>query len=127
MRTLVRRLLVGLALAVVAHPARAQNTVNLEGSVKSNGVAVSGAQVTVVNSATHETLTATTRSNGEFRVIGLFPGQYGVTVKSVGYTPAGQSVQINIGQRARLEFALEKGAVELGTQQVTGNESRMWR
>ena len=120
MRTLVRCLLVGLALAVVARPARAQNTVNLEGSVKSNGVAVSGAQVTVVNSATNETLTATTRPNGEFRVIGLFSGQYAVTVKSVGYTPAGQTVQIMIGQRARLDFALEKGAIELGTQQVTG-------
>lgn len=120
MRTLVRRLLIGAALAVVAHPARAQNTVNLEGSVKSNGVAVAGAQITAINTATNETLTTTTRPNGEFRVIGLFPGQYAVTVKSVGYTPAGQNVQIMIGQRARLEFALEKGAVELGTQQVTG-------
>jgi hypothetical protein len=118
MRTLVRGLLVGLALAFVAHPARAQNTVNLEGSVKANGVAVQGAQVTVVNPATNETLTATTRPNGEFRVIGLFPGQYVVTVKSVGYTPAGQTVQIMIGQRARLDFTLEKGAIELGTQQV---------
>ena len=120
MRTLVRHLLVGVALAVAAHPARAQNTVNLEGSVKSNGVAVPGAQVTVVNSATNETLTGSTRTNGEFRIIGLFPGQYGVTVKSVGYAPAGQTVQIMIGQRARLDFSLEKGAVELGTQQVTG-------
>ncbi|HUQ47600.1 MAG TPA: carboxypeptidase regulatory-like domain-containing protein [Gemmatimonadaceae bacterium] len=120
MRTLVRRLLVGAALVIFAHPARAQNTVNLEGSVKSNGIAIPGAQITVVNSGTNETLTTTTRSNGEFRVIGLFPGQYGVTVKSLGYSPAGQSVQIMIGQRARLDFTLEKGAVELGAQQVTG-------
>lgn len=120
MQTLVRRLLVLIALALAARPVLAQNTVNLEGSVKSNGVAVANAQVTVVNPATNETHTATTRANGEFRVIGLFPGNYGVTVRAVGYTPAGQNVQVMIGQRARLDFALEKGAVELGTTQVTG-------
>jgi hypothetical protein len=121
MRTLVSRLLVGAVLvAFGANPARAQNTVTLEGSVKSDGAVVPGAQVTVVNAATNETLTAVTRANGDFRVIGIFPGQYGVTVRSVGFRPSGQSVQLMIGQRAHLDFALEKGAVELTTQQVTG-------
>ena len=106
--------------AVLAQPALAQNTVTLEGSVKSEGAPVAGAQVTVVNTATHETFTAMTRANGEFRVLGIFSGQYGVTVRSVGYKPAGETVQLAVGQRARLEFTLEKGAVELSAQQVLG-------
>ncbi|MEO5904661.1 MAG: carboxypeptidase regulatory-like domain-containing protein, partial [Gemmatimonadaceae bacterium] len=121
MRTRVHHLLVGVLLtAAVAGPARAQNTVTLEGTVKSGGASVPGAQVAIVNAATNETLTTVTRANGEFRIIGIFPGTYGVTVRSVGFKPAGQNVQLMIGQRARLEFAMEKGAVELSAQQVTG-------
>jgi hypothetical protein len=121
MRTRVHHVLVGVLLtAAFAGPARAQNTVTLEGTVKSEGVAVPGAQVTIVNGSTNETLTTATRANGDFRIIGIFPGTYGVTVRSVGFKPAGQSVHLMIGQRARLEFAMEKGAVELSSQQVTG-------
>ena len=51
------------AIVLRASPARplAQNTITLEGSVKSEGVASPDAQVTVVNVATHETSRATTR------------------------------------------------------------------
>ncbi len=104
----------------LARPALAQNTVTLEGSVKSEGAAVPGAQVTVVNAATNETLKTTTHSRGDFRVLGIFPGQYSVTVRLLGYTPSVQNVQLAIGQRARLDFTLEKGAVELSTQNVIG-------
>ena len=113
-----------ILVMALALPALAQNTVTLEGSVKSGGAPVAGAQVTVVNAATNQTLKAVTRPNGEFRVLGIFPGQYGVTVRLLGYTPAAQNVQLAIGQRARLEFALEKGAVELSTQQVVGQRIR---
>src|SRR5678816_40339 len=102
----------------LARAAFAQNTVTLEGLVKSGGVAVPGAQVTVVNNATNETLKATTHSHGDFRVLGIFPGQYNVTVRLLGFTPAVQTVQLAIGQRAFLDFTLEKGAVELSTQNV---------
>ena len=104
----------------LVRPALAQNTVTLEGSVKSEGAAVPGAQVTVVNAATNETLKTTTHSRGDFRVLGIFPGQYSVTVRLLGYTPSVQNVQLAIGQRAYLDFALEKGAVELSTQNVIG-------
>jgi len=103
-----------------ARPALAQNTVTLEGLVKSDGVAVPGAQITVVNNATNETLKSTTHSHGDFRVLGIFPGQYSVTVRLLGYKPEVQTVQLAIGQRAFLDFTLEKGAVELSTQNVIG-------
>ncbi|MEP6620126.1 MAG: carboxypeptidase regulatory-like domain-containing protein [bacterium] len=121
MRHLIHRLFVAsLFVAALARPALAQNTVSIEGSVKADGSPLAGAQVTIVNTATKETARATSRTNGDFRVIGLFTGQYEVTVRLLGYKPSTQAVLLAIGQRARLEFAMEKGAAELASQSVVG-------
>ena len=98
--------------------AAAQNTVSLEGIVRAEGFPVENAQVTVVNDETRETARTTTRWNGEFRIIGLFPGKYAVSVRAVGYRPASDKVEIIIGQRARLDFTLDKGVAELQATQV---------
>ncbi|MFL5605952.1 MAG: carboxypeptidase regulatory-like domain-containing protein, partial [Gemmatimonadaceae bacterium] len=121
MRHLVSRLLAAAALAAaLARPAHAQNTITLEGSVRSQTAPLAGAQVSVINVATQETANTATRSNGEFRILGLFPGTYTVTVRSIGYRQAGQTVQLAIGQRARLEFTMQQGATELSTQTILG-------
>ena len=121
MRHSYKRLLAAVGfLTALAGAAHAQNTITLEGAVKSDGVPVTNAQVTVVNIATQETAKTVTRPNGEFRVLGLFSGQYTVTVRSIGFKPATETVQLVIGQRARLEFALVKGAAELTAQTVVG-------
>ena len=119
MRSIVPRSLIAAALTLgLSRTLAAQNTVTLAGSVKSQGAPLGGAQVTAVNTGTNETIRVTTHDDGEFRVIGLFTGQYTVTVRHVGYKPAEQTVQIVIGQRARLEFDLERGAAELAAQRV---------
>src|SRR6476660_8293500 len=83
MRMMVHRLLgAALLAAALTRPARAQNTITIEGSVKSAGVPIAGAEVTVVNVATQETAKASTRPSGEFRVLVLFSGQYTVTVRT---------------------------------------------
>ncbi len=121
MRPMFQRLLTAaICVAALALPAHAQNTVILEGSVKSESGPLGGAQVTIINTATQERAQAATRGNGEFRVLGLFPGEYMVTVRSIGYKPNRQTVQLGIGQRARLEFAMEQGAAELAAQTVLG-------
>ena len=121
MQTPIRRLLAAVGLvALTAVSALAQNTITLVGVVKANGEPLADAQVLVVNMATQETAKALTRANGEFRVLGLFTGQYAVTVRAIGYKPTGQKVQLNIGQRARLEFAMEKGVSELAAQTIIG-------
>lgn len=107
-------------VALAAVPALAQNTITLEGSVKSAGTPIAGAQVTVVNIATQETAKTVTRATGDFRVLGLFTGQYTVTVRAIGYKPGSETVQLVIGQRARLEFNLEKGVAELAATQISG-------
>src|SRR4051812_40343873 len=120
MRHTLQRLLIAATLAAaLSQPALAQNTVTLEGLIKGEGaVALAGAQITAVNVATQETAKGLSRESGEFRLLGLFPGQYTVTVRSVGYKPASETVQLIIGQRARLEFSLEKGVAELAASSV---------
>ena len=121
MRYMIQRLLAAATLAIaVSRSAHAQNTVTLEGLIRSEGTPIAGAQVTAVNIATNETVRATTRANGEFRVIGLFTGEYTVTVRVLGYKQNVQAVRIATGQRARLEFEMEKGATELVSQRVVG-------
>ncbi len=121
MRPMIHRLLVAaLCAAALSRPAHAQNTVILEGSVKTSAGPLAGAQVSVLNTSTQESSRAATRANGEFRMLGLFPGQYAVTVRSIGYKPQRQTVQLGIGQRARLEYTLEQGAAELEAQTVMG-------
>ncbi len=116
----------GIALAVLtlvatqATASFAQNTVILTGVVRADGQPLADAQVTVTNVATEETARTVTRPNGEFRVLGLFTGQYAVTVRAIGYKPTGQKVQLAIGGRARLEFAMEKGVSELAAQTIIG-------
>ncbi|MBI1808718.1 MAG: carboxypeptidase regulatory-like domain-containing protein, partial [Gemmatimonadetes bacterium] len=108
--------------AGAARTLAAQNTVTLEGVVRSDAGPITGAQVTVVNIATQETGRALSRANGEFRVLGLFTGTYTVTVRYIGYKPVEQTVQLVIGQRARLEFMMEKGVAELAAQTVVGEQ-----
>jgi hypothetical protein len=107
-------------VATIATGAFAQNTVILVGVVKSEGQPIADAQVTVTNVSTQETVRAVTRANGEFRVLGLFTGRYAVTVRAIGYKPTGEQVQLVIGQRARLEFNMEKGVAELAAQTILG-------
>jgi len=109
-------------VAAVATSAFAQNTVTLEGVVKADNQPLADAQVTVTNVATKETARATTRANGDFRILGLFSGQYAVQVRAIGYKPQGQVVQLVIGQRARLNFAMEKGVAELAAQTIIGEK-----
>src|SRR6516165_7285049 len=110
MRTLFSRALVAAALAAAAaHSALAQNTVTLEGSVKSEGTPVASAQVNIVNTATGERAQTMSRATGEFRFVGLFPGKYTVTVRAVSFRPNTQTVELVIGQHARLEFDMDRG------------------
>jgi hypothetical protein len=126
MRFLPRRvvgLLAGLAAAaVVTSPAAAQVTITLEGTVRADGEPVNGAQVVAVNQATNETRRALSSTAGAYRVLGLTSGRYTVTVRAIGYKPAVEAVQLVVGQRAQLDFALERGSAELASVTVVGEK-----
>ena len=117
------RALVALALVVPA-AARAQLTIILEGAVRGpESQAVTQGNVTVVNPATNEQRTAPISDAGRFRVLGLAPGRYDVTVRAIGYAPSAQSVELLLGQRATLVFDLERRATALGEVAVTAQRA----
>lgn len=86
--------------------------------MRGDGAPIVGAQITVTNVATNEVARALTRASGDFRVLGLYSGNYTVNVRAIGFRQRTDTVQLVIGQRARLEFDLEKGAAELDAMAV---------
>lgn len=114
-----------LALGAGAAGASAQTTISLEGVVRSdNGQPIPEAQVRVADPATGALRGARTNETGTFRVLGLAPGRYRVSVQRIGYTPAQELVDLLIGQRANLTFTLHEGATSLGTVAVSANVAR---
>ena len=99
------------AAIVPALAVSAQTTIPLEGSLKSSsGEAVPAATITITDPATNVTRNARSSTTGQFRVLGLSPGRYTVSVRALGYAPAAQNVELIIGQRANLVFMRLLGA-----------------
>ncbi|MGH7719278.1 MAG: TonB-dependent receptor [Gemmatimonadaceae bacterium] len=64
-------------------------------------------------------LGAITRSDGSYRMA-VSPGSYVVSARFLGYTPAGQTANVEGGGSIRADFALERSVVGLGEVVVTG-------
>ncbi|MBA3239771.1 MAG: carboxypeptidase regulatory-like domain-containing protein, partial [Acidobacteria bacterium] len=84
------------------------------------GAVVVGASVTVTDAASGETRgTATTDARGKFKIEGLSPGTYVVVVTALNFGEARrESVGIEEGKEATLDFRLEVGRLEGGTVDV---------
>ncbi len=82
-----------------------------------NGAAILKATVTAKQAGTNEEFKAETNSQGVFNFPSLPPGKYSVTIESSGFKKTELTeVIIEVGQPARVDVALEVGAV---TEQVT--------
>src|SRR5262245_43137979 len=80
----------------------------INGTVKDpNGAVVAGAQVTIRNEATGETRDAVTDNQGRFKVEGLAPGGYKITINREGFKTAERAVSIESGKTATVETKLE--------------------
>jgi hypothetical protein len=80
----------------------------INGTVKDpNGAVVAGAQVTVRNETTGETRNATTDGQGRFKVEGLAPGRYAVSVTRNGFKTAERNIAIEGGRTEAIEIKLE--------------------
>lgn len=72
-----------------------------------------GAKVSVTNTDTNVTRTATTSESGEFVVTELKPGTYTVTVERNGFKKAEQpAFKLDVNQVVRLNVALQIGSTE---------------
>jgi hypothetical protein len=106
----------------VAHAA-AQSTTDgaIGGTIRDpNGAVVTNASVTVRNEGTNLERTATTDSEGRFRVVQLRPGNYTVTVTSAGFAEfRQQNVVVEVGRVTGIEATLGLAGVGGDTVEVT--------
>jgi hypothetical protein len=123
------RVFVGVALSTAAHgsclsPAvltaqGARPTAVIDGIVSdTNLVALASATVAVLGSALH----VTTGESGRFRILGVQPGQYILTVHRVGYVPMSSAIQVGLRDTLRLSFALHGIVSDLDTLVVTARQ-----
>ncbi|MGZ8846521.1 MAG: TonB-dependent receptor domain-containing protein [Pyrinomonadaceae bacterium] len=107
--------LVVTAICAVSALAQSTTTGAINGTVMNpNKEVVVGATVTVKNLGTNKEITATTDDNGGFKVTGLEPGNYAVTVNSSGFAAFNaERVVVEVGRATELP-------VELSLQGVSG-------
>ena len=98
--------------------AQSSSTGALTGTVTDpSGGVVPSATITLVNSATGQTQTTTTASNGVYRFSLLPPGTYSVKVSAQGFkTAQSQSITVNVTETPVQDVKLEVGDT---AQQVT--------
>ncbi|HEU5285710.1 MAG TPA: carboxypeptidase-like regulatory domain-containing protein, partial [Sphingomicrobium sp.] len=112
-----RALLLGVStitmISAVAVPAAAQTiTASIGGQVRdAQGAAVANAVVTARNESTNQDVTATTDSEGNYRLAGLRPGPYTISTQ-IGGVAVSDRVTVEIGQSATLDLAPPVAAAE---------------
>ncbi|HEY0546561.1 MAG TPA: TonB-dependent receptor [Pyrinomonadaceae bacterium] len=89
------------------------NAADLGGFVRDQaGAVVAGATVTVRNTGTNLTRTATTNDEGFYQIVNLPPGMYEVTVEAANFKKAVlPQVKLTVGQRADIDVPLEIGGI----------------
>jgi len=90
-----------------------------------SGAVVPGATVTIHSTETDQTRTATTDTNGTFRVPALPVGHYDIRVEHGGFkTDTQAGLNLEVGQEAVVDFTLQVGTAEQ-TVQVTGEAQQV--
>ena len=109
----MRVLAATLSLSLVAAVAAAQSTATLHGRVTDpQGAAVSGATITLRQTATALAREATTDSRGSFVLTDLPPGAYVVGVKAASFAPREYPpLTLRVGQNAEVTLALQAAAL----------------
>ncbi|HZB47293.1 MAG TPA: carboxypeptidase-like regulatory domain-containing protein, partial [Pyrinomonadaceae bacterium] len=115
-RVTARLLLLSVCLTV--HTFAQVNSASVTGLVTDTaGAVVPDASVTLKNRATNVETTATTDSSGYYTFASVPVGDYTVTVERQGFKRVVvEEVKLDVGQKARVDAALEVGAV---TETVT--------
>ncbi|HTM17409.1 MAG TPA: TonB-dependent receptor [Terracidiphilus sp.] len=98
-------------LALLAVPAFAQFTANIQGVVQDpTGAGVAKAQIELQNVATGERKATASDSSGNYRFVSLAPGNYKVSVQATGFSKAEASVTVLTEQNVNLPISLRVGS-----------------
>ncbi len=121
-RVRISKLAIGLAIALAAAPAFAQNTTSALGGRISGeaGQAISGAEVTIVHTESGSVSKATTDSEGRYIARGLrVGGPYTITTTKDGKTETREGVYLELAQTGNVDIKFAD-ATTLAAVQVTG-------
>ncbi len=125
MRTALLHALLGL-LAVSTLSNAQESRASLIGRITDpTGALIAGATVRATNTATNATVASQTNDGGNFDIPYLISGVYTVTVEATGFKKSvREGIQLRIGDRITLDFALALGDVAESVQ-VTGETPQL--
>jgi hypothetical protein len=116
---------------VVLYGQASQSTI-LGAVTDASGASVPAAEIIVKNEGTNTERTMTTNESGDYRIAGLEPGFYQVTVRSAGFkTFTRTRIDLNSSQAKRVDAILELGeitttiTVEGGTSQIETEQASL--
>ncbi|MCU1307210.1 MAG: Cna domain protein [Acidobacteriaceae bacterium] len=111
-------IMLAVMLPLFSLPATAQFRAGIQGTVQdTTGAVVPGASITATNQETGQVQKTVAGSTGFYRVLGLAPGKYTLTVEAKGFTKSiSNDVSVNADQVRGFDIPLHAGAV---SQDVT--------
>lgn len=106
--------------------AQSVDTAGLEVDVKDpSGALVSGATLTLTQTATHDVRTGVTNAKGEYRFVELPVGPYELTIQHAGFAETHQTgLTLSVGQASTLNIALTVANAD-AVVQVNGDVSQI--
>jgi len=114
-------------LSLAALPIQAQQSrASIIGRIADpTGALIAGAKVTATNTATNASVSSQSNESGNFEIPYLISGVYRITVESTGFKKTVRDgIQLRIGDRITLDFALTLGDVAESVQ-VTGETPQL--
>src|SRR5882762_7393285 len=105
--------LIGLfsAILLLAGPARAQFSGNIEGVVTDpSGGSIGSAKITITNLSTNVSASTTSDSAGYYHFLSLAPGRYKVRVEASGFAPSESTVELQYNQTLNVPVEMKVGA-----------------
>src|SRR6266446_10619386 len=104
--------LIALGFFAVNRASAQVNTADILGTITdAGGAVIPGAKISVQNTATNDTKTATSNATGDFIFNLMQPGQYTVTVEATSFKKATVSLAVSAGDRARANVQRQVGEV----------------
>lgn len=115
-----------LANLFMAVPLRAQNgTATLSGVISGPSGPVAGANVTIKNAATGQSVTVQTDTSGRYSAANLAPASYEISIAAAGFNAQSATIELAGGAAQTRDFALTPslslGSLGFSEQQIQGN------